>query len=344
MGCPDDVVPARDCLRARVTHLYGMMDERAASMSTLLGPSGQTIGTSAKPATPQPASVGEVVETTTQTFARDVLEASRSAVVLVDFWAPWCGPCKQLAPVLEKAVSAFAGAVKLVKMNIDEHPEIAGQLGIRSIPAVIAFRQGQPLDGFVGAQTEAQIRTFLERVAGPATDGVAEVLAEADAARAAGENDRAMMLYGEVLQQDPTNGAALAGLGHVSLAEGDTEAVRELLASLTDEMRREPAIEALETALKLSDQAHSLGGAAKLRSAVEADPTNLEARFDLAVALAGEGHRGEAVDELIEIMRRDREWNDGAARKQLIDFFAAWGPADQATLKGRRQMASVLFA
>ena len=274
----------------------------------------------------------------------DVIEASRQAVVLVDFWAPWCGPCKQLTPVLEKAVKAFAGAVRLVKMNIDEHPEIAGQLGIRSIPAVIAFRQGQPMDGFVGVQTESQIRTFLERVAGPATDGVAELLAEADAARAAGDHERAMMTYGEVLQRDPENTAAIGGLGLVSIAAGDLDGARDILAQIPDPMKREAPIQALEAALTLADQAAALGGTAKLRRAVEENPGDPQARFELAVALAAEGDRPTAVSELIELMRRDREWNEGAAQKQLIVFFEAWGPTDPATQSGRRKMASLLFA
>jgi putative thioredoxin len=315
-------------------------------MSTLLGPGGQVLNAAPRPAA-QPATngaAGAVVETTTRTFAKDVLEPSRRAVVLVDFWAPWCGPCKQLAPVLEKAVKAFDGSVILVKMNIDEHPEIAGQLGIRSIPAVIAFRQGQPMDGFVGVQTEAQIRTFLERIAGPATDGVAELLAEADAARAAGDHERAMMLYSEVLNRDEANAAAIGGLGMVSIAAGNLDAAKEMLAQLPPDLLRQAPIQALEAAVALAEQAAALGGPAELKARVAADPNDFAARLDLAVALAAHGDRDGAVGELIEIMRRDRTWNDGAARTQLIKFFDAWGPADPATVTGRRRMASVLFA
>ena len=313
-------------------------------MSTLLGPGGQAISSAPQPTAAQKAVPGEVVETTTRTFAKDVLEPSRNAVVLVDFWAPWCGPCKQLAPALEKAVKAFAGAVILVKMNIDDHPEIAGQLGIRSIPAVIAFRQGQPMDGFVGVQTEQQIRAFLERVAGPATDGVAEILAEADAARAAGEHEKAMMLYSEVLQRDEANPGAIAGLGFVSIAAGNVDAAKGILGQLPPELLAAAPIQALDAAVKLAEQAAELGGTAELRAKVEADPDDFEARLDLAVALAANGDREGAVAELIAIMRRDREWNEGAARQQLIKFFEAWGPTDPATITGRRKMASVLFA
>jgi putative thioredoxin len=313
-------------------------------MSTLLGPGGETISTATSQSGPQDAPSGDVVETTTQTFARDVIEASSDKVVLVDFWAPWCGPCKQLAPVLEKAVKAYGGAVQLVKMNIDDYPEIAGQLGIRSIPAVIAFRQGQPMDGFMGAQTESQIRTFLERIAGPATDDTGELVEQADAARAQGDHERAMALYTEALQRDQENAAAIAGLGMISVESGDLEAARELLDSLTDEMRNAAPVQSLEAAIRLKEQATSVGGAEALRQQVQSSPEDHQARFDLAVALAGEGDRAGAVDELIEIMRRDKEWNDGAAKNQLIEFFEAWGPSDPATLAGRRKMASVLFA
>ncbi|RAI03344.1 thioredoxin [Acuticoccus sediminis] len=311
-------------------------------MSTLLGPSGLEI--SSTPGQPAATSGGDVVDTTTQTFMKDVVEASREVPVLVDFWAPWCGPCKQLAPILEKAVKAFKGAVKLVKMNIDEHPEIAGQLGIRSIPAVIAFRNGQPMDGFVGAQTEGQIRTFLERIAGPATDGVAELMEEAAAALEAGQFEQATMLYSEVLQRDPENAPAIAGLGMVSVMSGDIEAAKDLFSQIPDEMRSDPAIESLGKAIGLADQAAALGGTADLQAKVDADPNDHQARLDLAVALAGKGDKAAAVAALIEILRRDREWNEGAARKELMDFFEAWGPKDPATVAGRRKMASILFA
>jgi putative thioredoxin len=200
------------------------------------------------------------------------------------------------------------------------------------------------MDGFVGAQTESQIKTFLERVAGPATGGVDDILAEADAARAAGEAEQAMALYSEVLQREPENAAALAGLGMISVESGEVDAAKELLESLTDEMRAQPPLQALEAAIRLKEQAAGLGGAAALRERVTQNPDDHQARFDLAVALAGEGDRAGAVDALVEIMRRDREWNEGAAQKELLSFFEAWGPADPATLAGRRKMASVLFA
>ncbi|MEM9221114.1 MAG: thioredoxin [Pseudomonadota bacterium] len=313
-------------------------------MSTLLGPSGQAISSQPAGDTQTVGASDAVKETTTQSFVQDVIEASRETIVLVDFWAPWCGPCKQLAPALEKAVRAHKGAVSLVKMNIDDHPEIAGQLGIRSIPAVIAFRQGQPMDGFVGAQNESQIKAFLERVAGPATDGVADLMAEADAARASGDHHHAATLYGEVLQRDPENAAAIAGLGFVSIDAGDLSGVEEILASLTPEMLAKSEIQALEKALQLARQAADLGETGQLRAKVDASPDDHQARLELAVALAGEGDKDGAVTELITIMRKDREWNEDAARKELINFFEAWGPTDPATVAGRRKLASVLFA
>ncbi|MEM6762083.1 MAG: thioredoxin, partial [Pseudomonadota bacterium] len=229
-------------------------------MSTLLGPGGQAIPTSQPDAQTPAPSAGGVRETSTQTFMHDVVEASRETIVLVDFWAPWCGPCKQLAPALEKAVGAYKGTLSLVKMNIDDHPEIASQLGIRSIPAVIAFRQGQPMDGFVGAQTESQIKAFLERLAGPPTDGVDDILAAADEARAASDHQSAAQLYSEVLQRDPGHAAALAGLGMVSVDAGDFDGAQQVLDAITPEMRATAEIQAFESALKLAEQAASLGG------------------------------------------------------------------------------------
>lgn len=314
-------------------------------MSTLLGPGGQVLSSQPAAAAAQTApSSSDVKDTTTQTFMQDVIEASRDTVVLVDFWAPWCGPCKQLAPVLEKAVRAFKGAVTLVKMNIDEHPQIPGQLGIQSIPAVIAFRQGQPMDGFMGNQTESQIRAFLERVAGPATDGVAEIMEAADEARATGDHHQAAGFYSEVVKRDPEHAGAIAGLGLVSVDAGDLEGAQQILDSVTDEMRAKPEMKAFEQALRLSEQAANLGGAAQLRQAMTANPDDHQARLDLAVALAAEGDKAGAVDELVTIMRRDLEWNEGAARQELINLFEAWGATDPATVAGRRKMASVLFA
>jgi putative thioredoxin len=295
--------------------------------------------------TPAAAADALVKDTTTQTFVKDVIEESKRQPVLIDFWAPWCGPCKQLTPVLEKAVRAAKGKVKLVKMNIDEHPAIPGQMGIQSIPAVIAFVNGQPADGFMGALPESQVTAFLERltkdrIGGEATD----LLKAADAALAAGDAASAANLYAELLAEDNANIPALAGLARAYVATGAIEQARQTLALVPDSKRNESAVAAARAALELAEQAKTLGPVADLEQKVAADPLDHQARFDLALALNGKGRRGEALDHLISIVRRDRKWNDDGARKQLVQFFDAWGPADEATIEGRKRLSSILFA
>ncbi len=298
---------------------------------------------------PQQATTGQaddlVKDTTTQTFRADVLEASRTVPVLVDFWAPWCGPCRQLGPVIEKVVRQAGGRVKLVKMNIDDHPEIAGQLGIQSIPAVIAFKNGQPLDGFMGALPESQILAFIERVAGPIGPSRAdEALEAAEAAFAAKDYPGAAGLYGAVLQDDPENGKAIAGLVRCELALGGLEQAKALLGSLSPDMQKDPAVAGARAALELAEQAASLGSPAELRGRIERHPHDHQSRFDLALALNAGGDRIGAAEQLLEIIKRDRDWNEEAARKQLVQFFEAWGPKDAATVKGRQRLSSLLFA
>jgi len=286
-----------------------------------------------------------IKDTTTQAFRTDVLEASRSVPVLVDFWAPWCGPCKQLTPVLEKAVRAAKGKVRLVKMNIDDHPQIAGQLGIQSIPAVIAFKNGQPLDGFMGALPESQVAAFIQRVAGPGgDDSVEAALAAAAAALDAKDYAGAAGLYGAVLQAEPEHMGALAGLVRCFLGLGEVAQARGLLAGLSPEQEKDPAIAGARAALELAEQAEKLGSPADLARRVERDPADHQSRFDLALALNAGGDRAAAVEHLLEIVRRDRGWNDEAARKQLLQFFEAWGPKDPAAVKGRQRLSSLLFA
>jgi len=286
-----------------------------------------------------------IKDVTTASFRQDVIAESMQQPVLVDFWAPWCGPCKQLAPVLEKVVQAAAGAVKLVKMNIDEHPSIAGQLGIQSIPAVIAFDKGQPVDGFMGAVPEAQIKDFIGRLAGPAGPSpIEEALSEADAMRGVGDTAGAAQLYAAVLTEEPENITAIAALAKLQLDLGAIDKAREVLALAPAEKANDPALVGVRAALDLAEKAAELGDLGEFQRRIEADPADHQARFDLALGLNGLNKRDEAVDQLIEIERRDRAWNEGAARKQLLTFFEAWGLMDKASIRGRRRLSTLVFA
>jgi putative thioredoxin len=291
------------------------------------------------------AADGLIKDTTTQTFVKDVIEESKRQPVLIDFWAPWCGPCKQLTPILEKAVRAAKGKVKLVKMNIDEHPAIAGQMGIQSIPAVIAFVNGQPADGFMGALPESQVMAFLERLTKDRIGGEAkDLLKAADTALAEGDPAGAAELYAQLLEEDNTNVAALAGLARCYVETGAIEQAKQTLALIPDAKRNDAPVLAAQAALDLAEQAKSVGPVADLEQKVAANPLDHQARFDLALALNSKGRRQEALDHLISIVKRDRKWNDDGARKQLVQFFDAWGPTDEATIEGRKRLSSILFA
>jgi putative thioredoxin len=293
----------------------------------------------------QTAADGLIKDTTTQTFVKDVIEESKRQPVLIDFWAPWCGPCKQLTPILEKAVRAAKGKVKLVKMNIDEHPAIPGQMGIQSIPAVIAFVDGQPADGFMGALPENQVMAFLERLTKDRIGGEAkDLLQVADTALAEGDFAGAADLYAQILDEDNTNVPALAGLARCYVETGAIDQAKQTLALVPDSKANDAAVLAAKAALDLVEQAKSLGPIAELEQKVAANPADHQARFDLAVALNSKGRRVEALDNLISIVKRDRKWNDDGARKQLVQFFDAWGPTDEATIEGRKRLSSILFA
>jgi putative thioredoxin len=286
-----------------------------------------------------------VIDTTTQGFVADVLEESRRRPVLVDFWAPWCGPCRTLSPIIERAVGSTNGAVRLVKMNIDDHPAIPGQLGIQSIPAVIAFVDGKPVDGFVGALPEGRVKAFIDKVTGDrATSGVDNVLAEADTALTGGNANRAAELYAAVRQADTANLRAIAGLARAAVAVGDIVRAKQMLAMAPPAKAADRIIAAAAAEIELAEQTGSLGDPKELIARVEADPADHQARFDLALLSNVRGDRAGAVDHLLAIISTDREWNDHKARKQLLQFFDVWGPKDEATISGRRRLSSLLFS
>jgi putative thioredoxin len=288
---------------------------------------------------------GLIKDTTTQAFMADVIQESMKQPVLVDFWAEWCGPCKQLGPMLEKVVVAAKGKVKLVKMDIDKYPQIAGQLGVQSIPAVFAFSKGQPVDGFMGAIPESQIKEFITRIAGPGGDPDTEaMLAEAEALLNEGEGEAAAQIFAQIYEQDPENLKAIAGLARCAIAAGELEQAKATLSLTPKGKENDPGIASARAALELAEQANEVGDLQGLARQVEADPKNFQARFDYALALVAANKREEAVDQLLDIARRDRKWNDDGARKQLVQFFEAWGPMDENTIYGRRRLSSILFS
>jgi putative thioredoxin len=294
---------------------------------------------------PQPSSGDLVKDSSTRTFMADVIEASRQVPVIVDFWAPWCGPCKQLGPALEKVVREARGAVRMVKINVDENQQLAAQMRIQSIPAVFAFVDGQPVDGFMGALPEAELKKFVGRLSkNGAAAQVEEVLDEADAALAAGETELAARAYADVLGVERENARAIAGLARSQIATGDLDAAGMTLGLAQGALANDQAIVGARAALELARNPVDTSEIDTLSAAVAADAGDLQARFDLAVALNSAGNRDEALDHLLEIVRRKRDWNEEAARKQLVKFFEAWGPKDDLTVSGRKRLSSILFA
>lgn len=293
-----------------------------------------------------PGAQGVITDGTSASFAKDVIDASRSALILVDFWAAWCGPCKQLTPILEKVVKSYNGKVRLVKINTDEHPAIAGQLRIQSLPTVYAFRDGRPLDGFMGALPESQIRTFIDRLLGEGggDDDLASLLEAAEAALEQGDLQGAAEAFAAVLQDDQQNVQALAGLARCYLASGDAVRAEQTLSLVPPDKQGAAPVQSARAALDLAKIAGQDDNSAELEKRLAADPADLQARFDLAVALAARGKKEEALEHLLDLVRRNRSWNDEAARKQLVQLFDAWGPKDPSTLEGRRRLSSILFS
>jgi putative thioredoxin len=286
----------------------------------------------------------DLIDVTLQGFRSEVMDESTRRLVLVDFWAPWCGPCKQLGPVLEKIVREARGKLRLARMNIDEYPQIAQKLGIQSIPAVVAFRDGQMVDGFMGALPESEIKAFIERCAGPAGPDVPALFAEAQALLDSGENDAAEAVFLELLQAEPEHVGALAGLARVILSRGQMDEAKAILDAIPASHAQAAPVAAARAALALQEQAISVGDLAYLLARVENVPTDLQARYDLAVALNGAGRRDAAAQELLNLFKRDRAWNDDAARKLLLQLFESWGPLDPATISARKQLSSLLFS
>ncbi len=284
-----------------------------------------------------------IKDTTTQTFVQDVIEASKTVPVLVDLWAPWCGPCKQLTPLLEQAVRAAGGKVRLVKMNIDDHPEVANQMGVQSIPAVFAFKDGRPLDGFMGLLPESQIRSFIERVAGAGVFAGSEMEA-AQAALDDGNIEEAANLFAQALSNDQENATAIAGLAKCYVAMRDFDRAEQLLSMLPPVKQNAPEVASAKAMLELARKSGEAGDTTALEKAVSDNPKDHKARFDLAIALHAKGRREQAMEQLLDIIMRDRNWNDGAAREQLVQFFEAWGSNHPLTIDGRKRLSAVLFS
>ncbi len=307
-------------------------------------------GTAPAPTPP----VALVKDSTDRAFRADVIDASLETPVLVDFWAPWCGPCRALTPNIEKVVKEKAGKIRLVKINIDENPQIAGQLGVQSIPNVFAFAGGRPIDMFLGNLPESEVRKFADRViqaagpgrppAGSAEEEIKQALGAAKNALAANDLNAAAQIYGMVLQREPENPDAIIGMARVYLSAGEPEHAQAVLDTLKEPQPKNEEYTSLVAALKLAGEAADLSAIAELQQKLESNPDDHQSRFDLALALNADNRRVEAAEQLVALIKRDRSWNDEAARKKLLDFFEAWGFKDPATIKGRRLLSALLFS
>jgi len=279
-------------------------------------------------------------------FLADVIDASVTVPVIVDFWAPWCGPCKTLTPALEKAVTEAKGKVRLVKIDVDRNPAVAGQLRVQSIPAVFGFVNGQPVDGFMGAQSASQIKAFIDRLIalGGPDAGLEEALAMAETMLVEGAVADAAQTFAAILAEDEGNVAAIGGLARAHLALGDFAQARGILALAPKGKETDPRITSVRAQIDLAEASADAGEAGELLAALERDPDDHQARFDLALALVAKGDAEGAIDTLLDLFRRDREWNDGAAKTQLFTLFDSLGPKSEAAVKGRRRLSSMIFA
>jgi putative thioredoxin len=308
-------------------------------MDLLISPGGSKTGRGSAP-----DGQDLIKEGSTAGFRADVIEASMKAVVLVDFWAPWCGPCKQLGPALEKVVREAKGAARLVKINVDTNQQLAAQLRVQSVPMVYAFKGGRPVDAFTGALPESELRAFLNPHLDPVGPDLDEIVAEARTLLSDGDADSAIGLFQQVLEAEPEHPAALAGLLRCLIAMGESAEAGEIIAALSPELARHSDIAAVTTALELARRAAEIGETAGLQSRVEANPDDHQARFDLALACFAANQPEAAIESLLELFRRDRTWNDGAARAELVKLFEALGSAHPAVSAGRRRLSSLMFS
>jgi len=308
-------------------------------MDLLISPGGSKTGRSG-------AADGKdlIKEGSTASFRADVIEASMKAVVLVDFWAPWCGPCKQLGPALEKVVREAKGAARLVKINVDTNQQLAAQLRVQTVPMVYAFKDGRPVDAFSGAVPESELRAFLKPLLGPVAPDIDDIVAEARTLLTDGDAATAAALFQQALQVEPEHPAALAGLLRCLIAVGESAQAETIIAGLPPELARHSDIAAVATALELARRAADIGEAGLLRQRVEANPDDHQARFDLALACFADNQPEAAIDALLELFRCDRTWNDGAARAELIKLFEALGSGHPAVSAGRRRLSSLMFS
>jgi len=287
------------------------------------------------------------VDVTMDNFMAEVIEGSKTTPTIVQFWAPWCGPCKQLGPVLEKVVGASGSKVRMVRVNIDDNQQIAQQMRVQSVPTVYGFVDGQPVDGFAGAQPESNVKQFVEKLSsmGGAGADIASMLEAAEAALASGDHGTAMMQFQEVMSAAPESVAALAGVVRCLSASGDNAGAREVIDQLNDEYREDPAMQSAIAAVELAEKAsESAGELDAAKAAVEADPNDLAARQEYALALYAVGANAEAMAQLLESIRIERGWNDDAARLQLLEFFATLGAANPDVIAARRKLSTLLFS